>query len=291
MDVGFIGLGDMGAVMAANLVKAGHTVRVWNRSPGPLEALEREGARPVASARQAFAGEAVISMLADDAAVRSVIVEGGLLEQATKNLIHVNMATLSVRFVRELAEWHRTHNVTYIAAPVFGRPEVAQLAKLHIVAAGDPRAIEKVQPLFDAMGQKTWRFGDEPHRANVVKVTGNFMIASVIELLGEATAMAKGHGVTADELIQMLTGTLFGAPVFQIYGALIAQQRFEPAGFKLQLGLKDVRLALEAGEDVHAPLPFASIVRDSLLDAIAHGDSNKDWSALSRVAFRRAGLG
>jgi 3-hydroxyisobutyrate dehydrogenase-like beta-hydroxyacid dehydrogenase len=290
MDIGFIGLGGMGKVMAANLVKAGHTVRVWNRSPHAVEELVRQGARAAATAREAFAGDAVISMLADDNAARSVIIDGGLLEHAARGLMHVNMATLSVRFVQELAALHRTHGVDYIAAPVFGRPDAAAAAKLHIVCAGDPRAIDRVQPLFDVLGQRTWRFGDEPHRANVIKVTGNFMIASVIELLGESTAMAKAYGINPDDLIQLLTGTLFGAPAFNVYGPLVAQQKFEPAGFKLQLGLKDVRLALEAGEGVHAPLPIASIVRDSLLDAVAHGDAEKDWSALSRVAYRRAGL-
>jgi 3-hydroxyisobutyrate dehydrogenase-like beta-hydroxyacid dehydrogenase len=290
MDVGFIGLGGMGKAMAANLVKAGHTVRAWNRSRGPVEELVAQGARAAANAREAFAGDAVISMLADDDAVRTVIVDERLVEQAPRGVIHVNMATISVQFAQELAALHRSHGVAYVAAPVFGRTDVAAAGKLNIVVAGEAPAIDRVQPLFDAIGQKTWRFGEEPHRANVVKVSGNFMIAAAIEVMAEATAMAKGYGIAADELLQMLTGTLFAGPVFQTYGALIAQQRFEPVAFKLRLGAKDVRLALAAGESVHTPMPFGGVLRDQLLDAIAHGDGDRDWAALSRVAYRRAGL-
>jgi 3-hydroxyisobutyrate dehydrogenase-like beta-hydroxyacid dehydrogenase len=289
VDIGFIGLGSMGQGMAANLVKAGHHVRVWNRSRGPVDDLERQGAHGVATAREAFSGDAVLSMLPSDDVVRSVIIDGGLIAGTNGGLVHVNLATISIALARELAELHRARGIGYIAAPVFGRPDVAAAGKLNIVAAGDPAMIARVQPLLDAIGQKTWPAGADPYRANVIKLAGNFMIAAAIETIGEAAAMAEGYGVAASDFLDVLTNTLFSAPVYKNYGAMIAAQRYEPAGFKLALGLKDVRLALEAGEAVHAPLPFASVMRDNLLDAIAHGQSELDWSALAEVSRRRAG--
>ncbi|MFL5574778.1 MAG: NAD(P)-dependent oxidoreductase [Gemmatimonadaceae bacterium] len=290
MDVGFIGLGAMGRAMAANLIRAGHTVRVWNRSRGPVDELARQGARPAAAPREAFAGDAVISMLADDDAVRSVIVDGRLVEDAPRGLVHANMATISVALAKELAELHRKHGLGYVAAPVFGRPDAAAAAKLTVVAAGDGTAIDRVQPLLDAIGQKTWRVATEPYRANVVKLAGNFMIASAIEAMGEAVALAEGNGVEGRVLLDVLTNSLFSAPVYRNYGALIADRRYEPAGFKLALGLKDVRLALAAGEAAAVPMPFGGVLRDSFLDAIAHGDADRDWAALATVARRRAAL-
>jgi len=289
VDIGFIGLGSMGQGIAANLVKAGHRVRVWNRSRGPVDNLVRRGAHGVATAREAFSGDAVLSMLPADDVVRSVIVDGGLVAGAPRGLVHVNLATISVALARELAELHEAHGIGYVAAPVFGRPDVAATGKLYVVAAGDPAAIARVQPLLDAIGQKTWPVGTEPHRANVVKLAGNFMIAAAIETMGEAAAMAEGYGVAPAELLDVLTNTVFNVPVYKNYADIIAAQRYDPAGFKLTLGLKDVRLALEAGDAVHAPLPFASVLRDNLLDAIAHGQSDQDWSSVAEVARRRAG--
>jgi 3-hydroxyisobutyrate dehydrogenase-like beta-hydroxyacid dehydrogenase len=290
MDVGFIGLGGMGKAMAANLVKAGHRVRVWNRSPAPVKDLVALGAEAAATPRDLARSEVVITMLADDAAIRAVVLEGGLVEAAAPGLIHVNMATVSVAFAQELAALHRQRGIAYIAAPVFGRVEVAAAGKLNIVAAGDKAALARVEPLFTVLGQKVWPLGDVPERANVVKIAGNFMLASAIETMGEAGALVGGYGVSTAELLDILTNTLFAAPAYRIYGALIAEERYEPAGFKLTLGLKDVRLALAAGEAAHVPLPFASVLRDNLLDAIAGGDAERDWAALARVARRRAGL-
>jgi 3-hydroxyisobutyrate dehydrogenase-like beta-hydroxyacid dehydrogenase len=289
VDIGFIGLGSMGQGIAANLVKAGHRVRVWNRSRGPVDNLVRRGAHGVATAREAFSGDAVLSMLPADDVVRSVIVDGGLVAGAPRGLVHVNLATISVALARELAELHEAHGIGYVAAPVFGRPDVAATGKLYVVAAGDPAAIARVQPLLDVIGQKTWPVGTEPHRANVVKLAGNFMIVAAIETMGEAAAMAEGYGVAPAELLDVLTNTVFNVPVYKNYADIIAAQRYDPAGFKLTLGLKDVRLALEAGDAVHAPLPFASVLRDNLLDAIAHGQSDQDWSSVAEVARRRAG--
>src|SRR5437773_2161209 len=192
MDIGFIGLGTMGSRVVANLVKAGNKVRVWNRSRPPVDALARLGATPVSTAREAFGGDAVFSMLADDAAVHAVI--DPLLEGAPKGLVHVNMATVSVGLARDLAARHREHGLSYVSATVFGRPELAAAAKLTIVAAGDPGAIARVQPLLDVIGQRTWPMGDEPERANVVKLAGNFMLGAAVEAMSEASAMASRYG-------------------------------------------------------------------------------------------------
>jgi 3-hydroxyisobutyrate dehydrogenase-like beta-hydroxyacid dehydrogenase len=275
--------------MAANLLKAGHRVRVWNRSRGPMDELARAGAEPVEEPRLAFGG-VVISMLADDEAVREIILAQRLLEAAPPGTVHVNMATISVRLAEQLAAEHQRHGVQYVSAPVFGRPDVAAAGQLNIVAAGDAAAIDRVQPLLDVIGQRTWRVGPEPRQANAVKVAGNFMIAAAIESMAEAAVMVERFGVTSAELLNVLTNTLFAAPVYQSYGALIAERRYEPAAFRLALGLKDMRLVLEAADSARTPMPFASVLRDHLLEAVAQGQGERDWAALAEVARRHAGL-
>ncbi|WP_131118905.1 NAD(P)-dependent oxidoreductase [Lichenihabitans psoromatis] len=287
MDIGFIGLGHMGRAMATNLLRAGHQVRVWNRSPGPAQDLTTAGAVAVATAADAFAGDAVITMLADDAALEQTL--AGLLDKAPKGLLHINMATISVALAKALTDTHAASGLGYIAAPVFGRTEVAVAAQLNILAAGDPTLIEKAMPLFEAMGQKVWRLGPEPYRANVVKLAGNYMIAASVQTIAEAMALGQGNGVDPHDLMEVLTGTLFGGRIHTGYGKLIADQAFEPAAFKLTLGAKDVRLTMQAAEAVNVPMPIASLLRDGFIDAIAHGDGGLDWTALSKVTFRRAG--
>ena len=279
----------MGRGMAARLIAAGHHVRVWNRSHGPAEALARLGAEAVTEPRMAF-GEVVFSMLADDDAVRDIFLVPGMLESAPANAVHVNMATISVGLAESLEEEHRRHGVAYVAAPVFGRPDAAAAGKLHIVVAGDDTVVERVQPLLEAIGQRVWRIGSEPRQANALKLAGNFMIAAAIETMAEAVVMTGRFGLPPLALLDVMTNTLFAAPVYQSYGALIAGRKYEPAGFRLVLGLKDVRLALEAGEKARAPMPFASILRDHLLEGIARGDGDRDWSALAEVSRRHAGL-
>lgn len=290
MDVGFIGLGAMGKAMAANLIKAGHRVRVWNRSRAAVSELVAQGAIAADRAKDCFRGDAVISILADDDATRAVVLADGVLDGAAEGIVHVNMATVSVAFAKALAAEHARRGIAYVGAPVFGRTEIAVAAKLHIIAAGPPAAIAHVQPLFDALGQKTWRFGDEPWRANVVKIAGNFLIGSAIEAMAETAALSKAHGIAPADLLGMLTSTLFASPVYQGYGTLIAEERYEPAAFRLVLGLKDVRLTIAAGEDASVPMPIASVLHDALVDAVAHGDGERDWVALAKVALRRAGL-
>jgi 3-hydroxyisobutyrate dehydrogenase-like beta-hydroxyacid dehydrogenase len=289
MEIGFIGVGRMGSAMAKNLIRAGHRVRAWDTSAQARDALAADGVTIATGAGDAFRGDAVISMLPNDDAMRAVFLDGDVLESGNAK-VHVNMATASVEIARELAAHHAARGIAYVAATVWGRPDVAAAGKLSIVAAGDPAAIAKVQPLFDVIGQKTYNVGAEPSRANVAKIAGNLMVACAIEGIAEAAALVRGHGMSAPEVLDAIITSLFPVPVYRGYGEMIGKRQYEPAGFDLVLGLKDVRLALAAGEEVSTPLPFASVLRDTFLDAIANGDAEKDWSAIARVAARRAGL-
>ena len=290
MKVGFIGLGAMGSAMASNLIAAGHAVTVWNRSEAAAEPLASLGAKVARTADRAVLGDAVCSMLANDQAVRAVFLDSGLLDAMDPGTVHVNHATISAALAQELAEAHAARGLDYVAAPVFGRPDAAAAAKLNIVAAGKAAAIDKVRPLLDAMGAKTWPMGEAPERANVVKIAGNFMLAAAIESMAEASALTRAHGIGAADFLEVMTSTLFAAPAYQGYGKLIAEERYSPAGFTMPLGLKDVGLALSAGEAKRVPLPFAGVLRENFLDALAHGGEDLDWSALALVAARRAGL-
>lgn len=290
MEVGFIGVGRMGSVMVGNLLKAGHRVRAYDTTPASVAAVQKLGAQPATSAKEAFSGDAVISMLPNDDAMRAVFIDGGVLPERGGSTIHINMATASVECTDELTKFHAARGVPYLSATVFGRPEMAAERNLNILAAGDPAAIERVQPLFDAMGRKTWRIGNEPRQSNVAKIAGNLMVACVLESMGEAAALAKAYKMDPAEVLNVVVSSIFDVPVYRIYASLIGNGRFEPPGFDMRLGMKDAKLALDAGEEVNVPLPFASVLRDNYLDAIAHGDEKKDWSAISRVAFRRAAL-
>lgn len=290
MKVGFAGLGAMGSAMAKNILSAGHTLTVWNRSPQAADTLALQGATAVDDPTGLAHVDVLITMLADDAATWSVVVESGLLAQMIPGTVHVNMATISVALAQELAALHAARGISYVAAPVLGRIDVAAAGKLNILAAGETPALARVQPLFDVMGQKTWHFGEQPEQANVVKIAANFALASAIETMAEGAALVRNHGVAAPDFLEMLSGTLFNCPAYVNYGNMIAAQRYTPAGFKLTLGLKDVNLALEAGNNSHTPLPFAGVLKDNFLDAIAQGDGNLDWSGLATVATRRAGL-
>ncbi|GBD46867.1 NAD(P)-dependent oxidoreductase [Methylopila sp. Yamaguchi] len=290
MQAAFLGLGTMGAPMAANLAKAGVALRVWNRSEGPAARLAEFGAEPAASPAEAARGtDVLIAMLADDAATSAVLLDGGALEALAPGALLVNMATVAVAVGASLAAQAESRGVAYVAAPVLGRVNVAEAGELNILAGGRADAINRAQPLFDVMGRKTWRFGDRPEQANAVKLAVNFMLASAIETMGEAASLAEGHGVAGADFLAMATSTVFAAPAYQGYGAAIASETFEPAGFKLSLGLKDVRLALEAAEAARTPMPFAAVLRDNLIDAVAHGEGDLDWAALAKVAARRAG--
>ena len=290
MKVGFIGLGAMGSAMASNLIAAGHALTVWNRSDAATEPLASLGAKVARTADRAAQGDVLCSMLANDQAVREVFLDNGLLDAMDRGTVHVNHSTISVALAKELAAEHAKRGLDYVAAPVFGRPDMAAAAKLNILVAGNPAAIERVRPLLEAMGSKLWPMGDAPERANVAKIAGNFMLASAIESMAEATALTRAYGISAADFLEVMTSTLFASPAYQVYGKLIAEQRFKPAGMSLPLGLKDVELALTAASTARVPLPFAGVLRDGLLEALAAGDADLDWSALALVAARRAHL-
>jgi 3-hydroxyisobutyrate dehydrogenase-like beta-hydroxyacid dehydrogenase len=292
MKVGFIGLGHMGAAMAANLVKAGHDVTVFNRTPGRSGALVELGAHDAANLAEACRGEAVITMLAhDDAASDIAFGQNGLIAHLPKGAIHVSMSTISVALSKRLAQCHADAGQRYVAAPVFGRPEMAAAAKLFIVAGGDAATIDACQPLFRAIGQKTVPIGTEAAAANLVKLSGNFLMAAAIEALGEAIALVGKAGVDRRAYVELLTSTVFNTPSYQTYGGLIADGKFEPAAFAAPLGYKDIRLALAAAETLRVPMPLASLLHDRFLRLIAQGGSHLDWAAVGGLATQDAGDG
>jgi len=290
MKIGFIGLGQMGASMAANLVKAGHDVTVYNRTPSKVEPLVALGARAATDIADACRGDAVLTMLANDAAVEGVVFQkGGIIDSLPARGIHVSSSTIGVALSDRLAQAHEKAGQRFVSAPVFGRPDVAAAGKLYVVAGGKADAVAAVTPLFDAVGQRSFILGEDPKAANLVKLSGNFLIACVIESLGEAMALVGKGGVDRHRYLEILTSTLFDAPVYRTYGALIAGRKFEPAGFAAPLGQKDIRLALAAAEDLRVPLPLASLLRDRFLTLLATGGDNLDWSAIGALASRDAG--
>jgi 3-hydroxyisobutyrate dehydrogenase-like beta-hydroxyacid dehydrogenase len=292
MKAGFIGLGQMGSGMAANLAKAGHEVRVYNRTrgkEGPLVALGATAAESIADA--CVGADAVFTMLANDEALRAVAFgAGGVLEALPKGAIHISSSTVSVALAEELTATHSEAGQRFISAPVMGRPEAAAAAKLFVMAAGAPDAVADAGPLFDAIGQKTFHLGDEPKVGNIVKLANNFLLACVIETVGEAMALTSKAGVDRHSYLDVLTSTLWNAPVYKTYGALIANEAFEPAGFPVPLGQKDVRLALEAAEGLNVPLPVGGILRDRFIRLRAEGGDALDWSAIAKLARKDAGL-
>lgn len=292
MRVGFIGLGNMGQGMARSLIRAGHTVTVYNRTRSRADELAREGAAPADSpADAARNAEAVITMLADDHAVGQVVFgDDTLLDSLGEDAAHISMSTISVALSKQLAEAHGENGQGYLAAPVFGRPEAAAEGKLWIVAAGDEAQVKRFGPLFEAMGRGVSFVAPEPWKANVVKLGGNFLIAAMLESLGEAFALSRKSGVEAQQFLDIVNQALFNSPIYANYGKRIAAEEFEPAGFKLTLGLKDARLALEAAEAEAVPMPLASLIRDHMIEAIAHGKGDADWSAVADVSARAAGL-
>ena len=272
MKLGFVGLGRMGTAMAANLIRAGHDVTVFNRTPGKSSSLVALGAHESATLAGACGGELVITMLADDAAASNIALgPGGLVEVLPKGAIHLSMSTISVAFSKRLAAAHAQSGQRYVAAPVFGRPDMAAAAKLFIVAAGDPGAIDACRPVLAALGQKTSTMGAEPSAANLVKLTANFLQAAVIESLGEAIALIGKAGIDRRAYVDLLTSTIFTAPAYKIFGPLIADGTFGTAAFAAPLGFKDIRLALAEAETLRVPMPLASLLHDRFLRLFAQG--------------------
>ena len=281
MKVGFIGLGRMGAGMAGSLLRAGHEVTVYNRTPSKARPLGERGARVAGSVAEGAANPVVFTMLSDDAALEAVVFgDGGLLRHLARGALHVSSSTIGVALSERLARAHADAGQRYLAAPVFGRPEAAAAGKLFVVAAGPAGTIAEARPLFDAIGQKTFVVSDRAENANLVKLSGNFLLAAVIESLGEAFALVGKAGLDRAAYLELLTSTLFDVPVYRNYGRLIAERAFEPAGFAAPLGLKDIRLALEAAEKLRVPMPLASLLRDRFLTLLARGGEGLDWSAV-----------
>jgi 3-hydroxyisobutyrate dehydrogenase-like beta-hydroxyacid dehydrogenase len=291
MKIGFIGLGQMGSAIAENLIRAGHDLVLYNRSREKAEALAKGGAHVAGSIAEACQ-EVVWTMLADDVAVEQVVCgENGILGSLPAGALHISSSTIGVALCERLAEAHGARGQRFVAAPVFGRPEAAKAALLYVIAAGARDAIDTAAPLFEAIGKRSFVVAETPKTAILVKLSGNFLIAAVIESLGEAMALVAKGGVDKRQYLEILTSTLFDAPAYKTYGALIADGAFEPAGFAAPLGLKDLRLALAAAEELRAPMPIASLLRDRFLTLLANGGEGLDWSAIGSIAAWEAGAG
>ena len=290
MKTGFIGLGHMGSAMAANLVKAGHDVTVFNRSPAKRRALLELGAHEATRVADACRGDVVITMLADDTAVADVTLgDDSIVGNLPRGAIHISMSTISVALSNKLAQAHAEIGQRFVAAPVFGRPDAAAAAKLFIIAAGDPTAVEACKPLFEALGQKTVPISTEPGAANLVKLSGNFLLAAAIEALGETIALVGKAGIDRRSYVDLLTSTIFPAPAYKTYGALIADGKYQPAAFAAPLGYKDIRLALAAAETLRVPMPLGSLLHDRFLRLLAQGGERLDWAAIGGLAAQDAG--
>jgi 3-hydroxyisobutyrate dehydrogenase-like beta-hydroxyacid dehydrogenase len=291
MQIGFLGLGRMGAAIASNLVRARNDVTVWNRSKGKAQPVVDAGAALAATPKAAAIGRAVVfTMLADDAAVDAVICgEEGLLQGLQPGALHVSLSTISVASAKKLAASHAERRQHFMSAPVFGRPDAAAAAKLSVVAAGDIEDFEMAKPLFAAFSQRVFYISSEPAAATLVKLCGNFMILAAIEAMAEAMTLAEKGGVPSAKLLEVLTGTLFDAPVFRTYGAILAERKFRPAGFAAPLGLKDMHLVNQAAEVERVPMPFLSVLRNHLLQTIANEGEEIDWSAIGLTVAKNAG--
>ena len=289
MKIGFIGLGRMGSAMATNLLKAGFDVTVFNRSADKLQPLVQLGAHAAARIAEAAGGDIVITMLANDSAVGTLVWgKGGIIESLPGGSIHISMSTISVLLADELSKAHARAGQRFVSAPVFGRPEVAAAGKLFIVAGGDAGTLSVCQPLFDVIGQRTFPIAVEPQIANLIKLSGNFLIASVMEAMGEAIALVGKAGVNRNAYVELLTSSIFPAPIYRTYGDLIASSRFQPAGFLAPLGYKDIRLTLAAADSLRVPMPLAGLLRDRFLRLLANGGEAMDWSAIGGLASEDA---
>ena len=292
MKIGFIGLGAMGAAIAANLVRARHEVRVWNRSAAKARDLADAGAVLAASPKAAAGDrEVVITMLADDAALEAVLLGAdGLLDGLRPGALHVSMSTIAVATADRVAALHGARGQHFLSAPVFGRPDAAAAAKLFILAAGAAADFQTASPLFASIGQRVFYVGEKPSAANLVKLCGNFMILSAIESMGEAMALAQKGGIPKKQLLEVLTGTLFDSAVYRNYGAILVEERFKPAGFAAPLGLKDMRQVGQSAEALRVPMPVLNVLRDHLLQTIGTEGEDVDWSGIGLTIAKNGGL-
>ena len=283
--IGFLGLGSMGQAMAQRLIDAGHDVVVWNRSAGPRDELASLGATAVETPAEALAVDLSVSMLANDVAVDAVLCEDNL---PSHRIVHANMASVSPDMARLLSARFEQAGHGYVASPVLGRPNVAASGGLNILAAGLTDDIVLLQPLFDAMGTKTWPLGELPHTANVVKIAVNYSIIHALQSLAESIAIATSAGVKPSDFVEVLTSTLFGGVVFSGYGNLIAERNYTPAAFSLELGLKDLGLAEATAEEAGISLPTSSLLRELFETALADPElADKDWSAMAEITLNQ----
>lgn len=292
MKIGFIGLGNMGSGIAANLVRAGHEVAVWNRTAEKDQQLIAQGALRAASPKDAASGrELLMTMLADDAALEAAASgTHGFLRGLARGALHVSLSTISVRTAERMSALHAEHGQDFMSAPVFGRPDAAAAAKLFVVAAGASADYTRAKPALEAIGQRVFYLGETPSSANLLKLCGNFLILATIEGLAEAMTLAQKGGISKQQLLEILTGTLFDFPIYRNYGAALAEDRFTPAGFAAPLGLKDMRLVGEAAETLRVPMPVLNILRDHLLQTIGAEGADVDWSAIGRTVAKNGGL-
>jgi 3-hydroxyisobutyrate dehydrogenase-like beta-hydroxyacid dehydrogenase len=292
ITLGFIGLGNMGLPMATNLLKAGYHLRVYNRTARKAALLVEMGAKLVSSPGEVIEpGGIVFTSLADDAAVESIALsDPHFLDRFGGGGIHVSMSTIAPGTAHDLAERHAKKGVTYLAAPVIGRPDRAAAGTLFILLAGEVNAKKTVEPLLKSLGQRIFDFGENPWTANIAKLIVNFNIAAAIECMGEAFTLAERNGIPRPKIAELLSETLFGCVVYMGYGDHVARHAYEPAGFRLRLGWKDVRLVLQVAQDSETPMPMGSLLRDRFLSALAKNRGDLDWSALALGASDDAGL-
>ncbi|TDC38786.1 NAD(P)-dependent oxidoreductase [Micromonospora sp. 15K316] len=289
MQIGFIGLGAMGSAMVTNLLAAGHPVRVWNRSPEPVREMTDRGAT-AADLAEIYACDVVLSALSDDGAVGGLLLDEELLAVAPPGAVHVNTATISTELAARAHQRYSELGLRYVAAPVLGNSEVARAGNLTVLVAGEAEAIAVVQPLIDVIGRRSWTIGDQPPQANLLKILVNYLIACSIGAMAEATTVTEAAELDPKLLIDIVTDQLFTGVVFPNYGRMIAAREYEPVAFKLALGHKDVNLALDTGQAHGVPLPLGAVVRDAFIDAMAHGQSDQHWLAVTEAVRRRAGL-
>lgn len=297
MDIGFIGLGNMGQPIAKNLLEAGHRLLIFNRTKEKAISLISEGALMAQTSTEvAQKSRVVITMLSDDEALQSVVFgkDGpkglSFIEALPKGGVHVSMSTISIALAKELTQAHLKKGQAFVSAPVFGRPDAAAAKRLSVIVAGEEALIERLQVVFQAIGQAVHIVGKDPYLANLFKIAGNFLIMGAIEALGEAFALVQKSGGDPEGFLKVVNASLFHSPLYDRYGGIILNELFEPAGFRLELGLKDVKLALEASEKVRVPLALASLIKDHFLASISWGMAQKDWAALGLVPVIESGL-
>ncbi len=288
----WIGAGNMGLPMAKNLLASGIRLGVHNRSKNRLTPLLEAGALEITDLPGSLsATPLVFTMLADDAAVGEMVSKsGGILERLSRGGVHVSMGTLSPAFVEKLTGMHRERGQVLVSAPVFGRPDRARAGTLTIVAAGPSETVDAVLPLLERMGSTVFRVGEDPALANHVKILGNFTLGGLLETLAESLSFARRVGVSPDQLVEILDTALYRSPVFRNYGQMMAREEFQPAGFRMRIGLKDVRLALAEADRVEVPLPLADLLHAGYLAGIHRGYEDWDWAALGRVRAEDAGV-